>query len=331
MRRPQILFVVMAMLISIGAVTGDEPRPNFVFFIADDISHDDLGCYGHPTMQTPHIDRLAESGLRFNNAYLTISSCSPSRCSIITGRYPHNTGAPELHTTLPEGQVLFPGLLKNAGYYTALSGKHHMGNYASEGFDLVSGGKGPGKEGDWVDLVNQRPRDKPFFFWFASTDAHRSWAQSDEAPDYQLEDMVVPPYLIDDAATREDLTGYYHEVSRFDHYIGKVVEELERQGVLDDTVIIVAADNGRPFPRCKTRLYDSGIKTPFVVHNPKHVTQGVTDRLVSTIDISATVLDLAGIEKDARIQGMSFAPILNDPAATVREVVFAEHNWHVYK
>ena len=90
-------------------------QPNIVFFIADDISQDDFGCYGHPVIKTPNIDFLAKNGLRFDNAYLTTSSCSPSRCSIITGRYPHNTGAPELHVRLPDEQVRFPELLREAG------------------------------------------------------------------------------------------------------------------------------------------------------------------------------------------------------------------------
>ena len=80
----------------------EKKKPNFVFFLADDISQEDFGCYGHPTIKTPHTDALAAKGMRFDNAYLTTSSCSPSRCSIITGRYPHNTGAPELHVKLPE-------------------------------------------------------------------------------------------------------------------------------------------------------------------------------------------------------------------------------------
>ena len=96
-----------------------DDRPNFVLFITDDISQDDLACYGNPDVRTPHLDQWAADGLRFNNAYLTCSSCSPSRCSLITGRYPHNTGAPELHTRLPEGQFMFPQALKEAGHYTA--------------------------------------------------------------------------------------------------------------------------------------------------------------------------------------------------------------------
>ncbi|MDF7824806.1 sulfatase [Pontiellaceae bacterium B12227] len=306
-------------------------QPNFVFFLADDISQEDIGCYGHPSIRTPNIDRLAGEGLRFDNAILTTSSCSPSRCSMITGRYPHNTGAPELHVRLPEGQPLFPLQLKEAGYYTVLSGKDHMGSNAHPAFSLVSKGKGPGAEEDWLQIAQERPKDKPFFFWFASKDAHRGWQINDDAPIYTPEAMTVPPFLVDGPKTRNDLTGYAHEVSRFDHYIGLVTAELEKQGVLEDTVIIITADNGRPFPRCKTRLYDSGIKPPFVVHNKKRVKQGTTGSLVSSIDISATVLDLAGVEKDERIQGISFLPILGNPNAVTREVAFSEHNWHVFK
>ena len=107
--------LICSAILGFALASHGSNRPNFVFFIADDISWNDLGCYGHPTLKTPQIDDLAEGGLRFNNAYLTISSCSPSRCSIITGRYPHNTGAPELHTSLPAGQPLFLKLLKDAG------------------------------------------------------------------------------------------------------------------------------------------------------------------------------------------------------------------------
>ena len=228
--------------------------------------------------------------------------------------------------------MLFPKLLKQAGYYTVLSGKHHMGDYASTAFDKVSRGKGPGKEGDWVELLKNRPKGQPFFCWFASTDAHRSWQINEDAPVYSAEDVIVPPYLVDDRATREDLASYYHEVSRTDTYVGRVVDELKRQGVFHNTLLIYVSDNGRPFPRCKTRLYDSGIKTPMIVSWPAQVNRkAVCDGFVSEIDIAATCLDVAGVDPDARIQGVSFASMLADPESRIRDVAFAEHNWHVYK
>ena len=111
-------FIAFLYLFFLSVTMGK--KPNIVFFIADDVSQDDFGCYGHPVIKTPHIDSLSANGMRFDNAYLTTSSCSPSRCSIITGRYPHNTGAPELHVRLPQQQVRFPELLREAGYYTVL-------------------------------------------------------------------------------------------------------------------------------------------------------------------------------------------------------------------
>lgn len=305
-------------------------RPNFVFIIADDISWDDLGCYGHTAIQTPNLDRLATRGLQFQNAYMATSSCSPSRCSVITGRYPHNHGAPELHTGLPTDQITFPEKLREAGYYTVLSGKNHMGD-VNRAFDLISPGKGPGKEEDWVPLLEQRPLDKPFFAWFASTDAHRDWQFSDEAPRYAPEETVVPPYLYDGPKTRDDFTGYYHEVSRLDHYVGAVCETLEKQGVLDNTYVVFCADNGRPFPRCKTRLYDSGIKTPLLVYAPGRVAPGHAEGLVSAIDFAPTFLELAGVDIPPSVQGVSIAAALSDPAAVVRDMLFAEHNWHVFQ
>ena len=326
--------ILLAAFLPFGSVLfGAEPsRPNFIFFISDDISQEDHGCYGHPVIRTPHIDRLAAGGMRFDRAYLTISSCSPSRCSIITGRYPHNTGAPELHSRLPDDQVRFPELLRKAGYYTVLSGKNPMFGKTDRAFDKITHGGEPGGSADWVEHLRDRPRDRPFFFWFAAYDAHRGWKVSDHAPPYEASKVVVPPYNLNGQATREDLALYYHEVSRFDHFVGRVRAELESQGVLDNTFLVVASDNGRPFPRAKSRLYDSGIKTPWVVHYPPLVKEGaVTESFVSVIDLSATCLELAGVAIPESVQGRSFVPILKDPTATVREVVFAEQNWHVYR
>ncbi len=310
---------------------GAETRPNFIFFITDDISQEDLSPYGNAYAQTPNLAKLAQEGMLFENAYLTISSCSPSRCSMITSRYPHNTGAPELHTQLPEGLDTFPLLLKRAGYYTALSGKHHMGKAVNPGFELVSKGKGPGKEEDWVSILQNRPKDKPFFFWFASSDAHRNWEFNDEAPIYIPDDAPVPPYMVNNKETRKDLADYYHEVSRTDTYVGKLRRELAAQHIEGDTYFIYLADNGRPFPRDKVRLYDSGIKTPLIIACPGRLNPGISQSLVSSIDIGPTILDLSGVDKSPQMQGISFLPIMKNPEAVTRHYVFAEHNWHVHQ
>ncbi|QDT13264.1 sulfatase [Planctomycetes bacterium K23_9] len=327
-----IAVVLVAMIFSgeIKSPSFAADRPNFILYITDDISQEDFGCYGNAAAKTPNLDQMAAEGLRFTNAYLTCSSCSPSRCSLITGRYPHNTGACELHTTLPEGHFLFPQALKAAGYYTALSGKHHMGKNVDHAFDTISKGKGPGKQEDWVTLLQERPKDKPFFFWFASSDAHRDWKITDDAPEFDPRSIPVPPYLIDSPTTRKDLADYYHEVSRSDTYAGKLREELENQGIVGDTYVIYMSDNGRPFPRCKTRLYDSGVKSPLIIFCPGKIKPSVSTSLVSVnVDLGPTILELAGLDKSPRLQGVSLLPTFADANANVRDYVFSEHNWHV--
>ena len=306
----------------------NEP-PNFIVFIADDAAWNDCGPYGNSRVKTPNINKLAEEGLVFDNAFLTTSSCSPSRCSILTGRYPHSTGAPELHQPLPANQLLFAGELQKAGYYTVVAGKYHIGDKRSE-FDTIYGG-GPSGCENWVKALRECPKDKPFFLWLAAIDPHRNYAPNAIPVPHDPDSVVVPPFLPDADSTRKDLALYYDEISRLDSYIGKVMKELEQQGKDENTLVIYMTDNGRPFPRCKTRLYDSGIKTPFVVRWPVAVKQGRTSSLVSSIDIAPTFCELAGAGVSETFQGVSFAPVLTNFSAEIRDYIVGEHNWHDYQ
>jgi arylsulfatase A-like enzyme len=128
-----------------------------VLIIGDDISVDDFGCYGHPRIRTPNVDKLAANGVRFTNAYLTTSQCSPTRSSVITGRYPHNTGAPELHTALPAGQVMFPALLKQTGYYTTAAENGTWATSQSEPSIRLSTA-GPGEKSAGSNASGSVPR-----------------------------------------------------------------------------------------------------------------------------------------------------------------------------
>ena len=323
----------LALFLSSCMKNTKHKRPNIVLIIGDDISSDDFGCYGHPNIRTPHIDKLAANGLRFTNAYLTTSQCSPTRSSVITGRYPHNTGSPELHMELPQGQPLFPAALKSAGYYCVQAGKWHLGEYAKEAFHQVfeMEDAGPGGEARWIQCLQERPKEKPFFMWFASTDAHLPWRPEEGLPEHQPEDAIIPPYLMDTPKTRQNLANYYDEIQRLDHYVGQVMDELRQQGELENTCIIFMTDNGRPFPRCKTRLYDSGIKTPLIVHWPDGLryTGDISHSLISVVDLAPTILEVAGLKQTEPIQGTSLVPVLNNRDTQIREYAFAEHNWHV--
>lgn len=325
-------------------------QPNIILFIADDVSWNDYGCYGNKFARTPNIDHLAANGLKFSNAFLTASSCSPSRASIITGRYPHNTGkAAELHLPIAAHLPWFPELLREAGYYTALVGKNHMQREKSgdgaaatrKAFDLIDNGQLPdnhGAEGKWVNTLKNRPKDKPFFGWFAAIDAHRGWDADREwkkeyGPMHQPDQVRVPAYLVDNLKTRQDLASYYNEVTRFDYYIGQVVKQLQTEGELENTLIFVMADNGRPFPRAKTRLHDSGMKTGLVAHWPAGIQEeGSTAKgLVSAIDLAPTILGVAGIKPTETFQGVSLQPVFQDRNQIVRNYAFSEHNWHDYE
>ena len=342
--------MVIAIVLCVSLAKGADDRPNVILFIGDDISWNDYGCYGNSAARTPNIDRLAKDGLRFTEAYLTASSCSPSRSSIVTGRYPHNNGkAAELHLAIDGHLPWFPTLLRDAGYYTAIVGKHHMKaspvggkKVTAKPFDLVDGGNVTGNRGGhakWVETVKKRPKDKPFFFWFASYDAHRGWDGDKDwnadryGPVHRPGDVIVPSFLVDDQETRKDLASYYNEVTRMDYYIGQVVEELKDQGQLENTLLLVMADNGRPFPRAKTRLHDSGMKTALVAHWPRGIKpQGETCKsLVSAIDLAPTILELAKVDAPKTMQGVSMRPLFSDPMASIRQYAFSEHNWHDYE
>ena len=253
---PNLKLIALAALIAVTLAPPTQAQsPNVVIFIADDQGFGDLGCYGHRTLETPAIDRLAAEGMRFDKAFLTISSCSPTRCSLLTGRYPHNTGAEDLHQPLPADQISLARLLKAKDYHNMAVGKWHLGDAERQHWHSIEecGGAEMGEKA--LQMLADRPRDKPFFFWVASKDPHRPFG--DAEPRYANDDVVVPPYLPDHEFIREEMAAYYSEISRFDEQIGHLTEALEEQGVLNETVIAYLSDNGMPFPRAKTTLYDS--------------------------------------------------------------------------
>lgn len=330
-------FLFSSLFLFVLSISGAsaQTEPNIIFILGDEISWDDIGAYGNTAVKTPNLDKLAKEGIRFDNMFLTASSCSPSRTSILTGRYPHNTGAAELHTPLPGHLTYFPELLRKKGYFTALAGKWHEGPLTKRAYDTLlvdkeANGEGGGNQ--WLNLLQKRPKEKPFFFWLAAYDAHRPWSEQTIGPKHDPDSQVIiPPTLTDTKETRLDLAAYYNEISRLDYYVGVLQEELEKQGIADNTIIVFTADNGRPFPGSKTRLTDAGVKTPFIVKWPKGIRPGQTSQsLISSIDIAPTLLEAAGVKPVESIQELSFFSLLKNPEKELRKYIFAEHNWHDY-
>ncbi len=327
MTRAAVLLLLLAGCATPKPSVGFTSPRNVVVFIADDLGAGDLGCYGHPVVRTPNIDRIAREGIRFDRAFLTTSSCSPSRASILTGRYPHNTGAQDLHMALPAGQKSVARYLRAAGWHTMAAGKWHLGAAEKSHWDRIEECGGKDTAGAATRLLSERPKDKRFFFWVASVDPHRPYGEDLPAP-HDPSKVVLPPYLPDHPLIRKEMTQYYGEIERLDRHVGEILAELERQGELDRTFIVFLSDNGMPFPRAKTTLYDSGIRTPLLMRCPSLIERGtVSKELVSSVDLAPTILDLAGVVADS-MQGKSIVDQLLEPEAAVREAVFAEANWH---
>ena len=344
------------LLLATPGLAAPATPPNIVLIIADDLAWDDLGAFGHPTVRTPHLDRLAREGMRFDRAFVTASSCSPSRASLITGRYPHGADAEQLHWPLPAAQVTFVEPLRAAGYWAGAAGKWHLGDDAKRRFDVVREADPAGytlaagaRAGDtkmsmqqtgdiqsgctdWVPLLRQRPRGRPFFAWLAALDPHRDYEEKISARPTAPEHVVVPPHLPDTPAVRREFAQYYDEIERLDRFVGDVLAELEAQRIANDTLVVFLSDNGRPFPRDKTTLFDGGIKTPLVMRWPGRMKPGTTcAQLVSTVDLAPGFLEAAGLKPAPTMQGASFLPLLAEPGRPIRREVFAEQNWHDYE
>ncbi len=322
--------VSLCCLFLLSALAAAQPW-NFVVFIADDQGDGDLGCYGNRFIKTPNVDRLATEGLRFDNAFLTISSCSPSRSSILTGRYPHSTHAEDLHDPLPADQKTIARYLRSEGYYCASIGKWHLGDSERRNWHQVIECLGAETAEQAVQVLRDVPGEQAFFLWVASTDPHRPYQLDTIAQPHRPEDVIVPPYLPDHPKIRKELALYYDEISRFDQCVGAVRRALEESGRLEHTVIVYLSDNGMPFPRAKTTLYDSGIRTPLIVRWPGKVRPGSVQRnLFSVVDLSPTLLAIAGVEQES-MQGHDMTAMWLDSDAVGRDVVFAEANWHDFE
>jgi arylsulfatase A-like enzyme len=303
------------------------PPPNIVFFVLDDVGQTDIGAFGNPVIQTPNIDRLAHEGMRFNNAFLTTSSCTASRASILTGLYPNETGAPGLGDILPAMVESLPRLLKNAGYYTAAVGKWHLGQPFKSHFNRVVDMREDTGSADWLPEFARRPKDKPFFFWFASHDAHIPYDWKPPLKTYSPAEVIVQPWQSDTHYERQLIALYYNEITRADHSIGILISSLRNEGLLDNTIVIVLSDNGAMFGDAKARLYDEGLKTPLVIRFPPRITADITNtQLVSSIDLVPTLLEAAHIQVPQVMDGVSLWPTIMQPEKPVRNFIYAQRN-----
>ena len=288
-------------------------------FIGDDLGWRDTGPYGNAAIRTPDIDRLARSGLRVERAFGTSPQCSPSRISILTGKYPHSTRTEDLHTPLPETERMLPSYLHARGYFTGHMAKTHYGPAAERQFRWYSARTAENFP-DFLDAAGARP----FLLWVGFHEPHRPYRHDAPAEPHAPASVKLPPHLADTPETRADLAVYYDAIARMDRGIGEMLAELERRNLRRSTLVVFLSDNGAPFPREKGTLYDSGTRTPLILSWPEVIPAGATyDRgLVSTVDLTPTILELAGIPAPRDMQGRSFRALLAEPAS------YAGRAWH---
>jgi arylsulfatase A-like enzyme len=306
----------------VGSVPSDAPRPNIVFLFSDDHSVPDLGCYSNEVIRTPNLDALADEGLRFDRAYVTSPQCSPSRASLLTGRTPHAAGASRLHADAMSVMPSLVGLLNDAGYFTGAYRKVHQAEI-QEQFDFYH------DDGDLARFFEQRRRDQPFFLWFGCRDPHRPYSDGAIESPHDPADVRVPDYLPNTSAVRQDLAHYYDEIARFDRECGTLLDMLDDRGLAANTMVVMAGDNGLPFPRAKGTLYEPGIRVPLLVRWPNRVDAGrTTDALVSLLDLPITWLHAAGMAPPETVHGTPLQPLLTGEVDAVRDRIYAERNWH---
>ena len=351
-----IVYILIFLLpgTSIYAQSGKSKRPNILFCISDDQSWVHTSFAGEKAIATPAFDRLASEGIYFSSAFCAAPSCSPSRAAIITGQEIWRLGeAAQLFSAVPKKleKVSFPLLLENSGYFIGYSQKGWSpNNFKVHGWEQYPLGKRFNNQklepptnrivtnnysANFEEFLSECPSEKPFFFWFGSSEPHRAFEdKSGTKHGIDQDKVAVPGFLPDVPEVRSDIADYLYEIKWIDQHLEKMIEMLEEQNLLDNTIIIFTSDNGMAFPAAKNNLYEYGIHVPLAIRWPNGISNGgrIIDDLVSLTDIAPTLLVCAGIEVPHEMTGNSLLKIFNSTSSGKvdknRKYVFAGKERH---
>ena len=316
--------------------------PNIVFILADDASWKHFGAYGSNDVKTPHIDKMAQEGVLFQNAFVSTPSCTASRGSILSGR-----NAFELEDGillggyLPKKFITYTSILAKAGYKVAATGKGwgpgtlfgRTVNPAGTPYnDLRSNPyrevlcENPISDIDYAANFNNflfdRKEDQPFVFWVGTNEPHKPYADGFAAvQNIDSNNIKVPEFYPDNNKVRSELAAYLAEIQHIDLQVGAVYEVLKKHNELENTLVVFTSDNGMPFPRAKSNLYDYGIRIPLIVTWGDQIQKGRRiDDLISLTDLAPTFIDAAGLSVPETMSGKSFMDILkSDQSGMVRK------------
>ena len=306
---------VVACLTAAGCSSqSSTSRPNILFAIWDDVSYPHVSAAGSKMASTPAFDRVAAEGALFRNAYAPAPGCSPTRAAFLTGRHIWMIEQAGTHaSSFPATYVSYQDLLEEAGYAVGYTGKPwgpgrweksaRTRNPAGPAFTdrtldpPYDGIRDWDYAGNFEAFFESKAPDQPFSFWVGGSEAHRRFEKGSwKAAGKRLEDAEVPPFLPDTPEIREDLLDYAVEIEWFDSHVGRILDFLAEHGELDNTLVIFTADNGMAFPRAKANLYDYGIHMPLAVRWAGPGRGGRTiDDLVQFVDLTATIIDVAGV------------------------------------
>jgi N-sulfoglucosamine sulfohydrolase len=347
-------FALLQMCVG-SSTTGAESQKNIALIITDNQNWFDLGCYGNTVIKTPNMDQLAREGVRFRQAFATVASCGPSRAVIYSGILTHRNGQ-YAHPPLEHNQQLREDIttvfsrLKDRGYRTAIIGKKHIKpeeKYPLDFWPGISSNDNPTGTKDVLGLAEAADTfigaesNQPFFLTFSLGDPHPNsldgvaWGMREkDSPgyrpvDYDIESIEVPGFLPDTREVREQLAGYYQQVSRADHGIGLLIDSLKKHGKYEDTLIIFISDHGTSEPGAMGTQYDPGVRAPFIIRKPNGPTGLVHEALIAFTDITPTLLDWAGVaDPNKGLHGRTILPILDQPDVAGWDEVLLSHIAH---
>lgn len=333
-----------------------DERPNVLVIHCHDLGRF-VGSYGYPHVATPHIDRLAAEGVRFDEAFAVAPQCSPSRASLFTGQYPQRNGVLGL-THADFGWDLFPDVrhigqrLAAAGYRTGLIGVHHESRRLPDADVADRLAMSYVATGGTADIVADRTiaviaaaadRDEPFYLQVGFHEPHRRSSRETQELGYTgfLHEGFEPdtsrgitkfPYLHDDPAGRDEIAELQGAVRYMDAGVGRILDALDEYGLGDDTIVVFTTDHGLALPRAKCSLYDPGLEIALVMRWRSGGWEGgrVVDDLVSNIDVVPTIVDAVGIALDAAVDGASLRALLDGRSDESRGAVFGQLTYHDY-
>jgi len=323
---------ILLLVFPFAAATAEDTesrRPNILLALADDQSWLHTSFAGDPTTNTPNFDRVAREGVYFTHCFSACPSCTASRSAILSGQdIWRMQQAGVLYGSIPPELPLFPLALEDAGYHVGFTGKGWVpGDPHALGLKRSPLGREYNRVVDnWVakglndqdytanfrQFLADRPDDAPFFFWFGCKEPHRVYEDGiGRRHGKKTSDVEVPTFFPDVGLIRSDILDYCVEIEWFDRHLGALLAMLEAAGELDNTIVVVTSDNGMPFPRCKTTLYDWGVRMPLAIRwAGKIPARRSVDDFVSLIDLAPTFLEAAGLAVDEQVTGRSLLPTL---------------------